>query len=210
MSGKDRISTATALLFVIALSVRSQNIPIPSASISDSLVFDHTLGISFVRAGQEIKRTDGGYGITLESTGGMIRRAAAGIFVASRRTIDLPGSYGGKMYLDNPRAGAILKNIVRVDTTSVNGIPFTREYWAVYAGMGMWEGVVNCSALRNGQYYVVSLTTDFMLGKPGDDVEGKRITTEALRSRMADILSDPREPVVQQFNSILSSFEVGQ
>ena len=210
MPCQSRISTALSLIFAAYFGAQSQSDPTLRTLLSDSLVSDHTLGISFVRAGLETKRTDGGYGITLESTGGMIRRAAAGIFVASRRTIDLPGSYGGKMYLDNPRAGAILKNIVRVDTTSVNGIPFTREYWAVYAGMGMWEGVVNCSALRNGQYYVVSLTTDFMLGKPGDDVEGKRITTEALRSRMADILSDPREPVVQQFNSILSSFEVGQ
>lgn len=120
----------------------------------------------------------------------------------------MSGSYGGTVYLDTPMAMSVSENLVKVDSVQTDGLWFRREYWAVYAGMGAWEGVINCTAFLNGQYYVLSLHADIELGKPGEVADGKSVSAEQLRARVADVLSDGREPAVRAFNDLLSSFHV--
>lgn len=178
----------------------------PSSTPRENMTTDRTLGISFQNVGYATKRDGKGYVITLQAPRGTIRSATAGILLSQRRVIDLSGSYGGPVYLDTPMAASISENRVKVDSFQTDGLWFRREYWAVYAGMGAWEGVINCTAFMNGQYYVLSLHADIALGKPGEVAEGERMSAEHLRDRVADVLSDGREPVVRAFNALLSSF----
>jgi hypothetical protein len=171
---------------------------------------DKTLGISFLRIGEAARQIENGYSMSLQSTGGRIKLATAGVSVSRRRFVDLSGSYGGRLFLDELKAEAFLKNRVKVDTIIIDGFRFRREFWAVYAGMGAWEGVINCYAFHNRRYYSLSLNADLTLGKPGEVVEGGRMSAELLRSRLVDILNDSREPVIQQFNNFLSSFQVSK
>jgi hypothetical protein len=172
------------------------------------MMTDQTLGISFLRLGQAARQNENGYRMYLQSASGKIRQAMAQVSVSQRVVVDLPGSYGGMMYLDEPKAKALLKNRVNVDSVTIGGLQFRREFWAVYAGMGAWEGVINCYAFHNGQYYVLSLNAQLTLGKPGEVIDGKRINAEHLRTRLAGILNDNREPVIQRFNDFLSAFQV--
>jgi hypothetical protein len=181
-----------------------------SSAPRDSMMSDQTLGVSFLRVGQVARHDENGYKMSLQSPGGKIRLATAGISVSVRRVVDLPGSYGGKMYLDELKAKSFLKNRVKVDTVDIGGLQFRREFWAVYAGMGAWEGVINCYAYHNRQYYVLSLNADVTLGRPGEVVDGERISAELLRTRLANILNDRQEPVIQKFNAFLSSFQVSE
>jgi len=179
-----------------------------SAVSRDSMMTDQTLGISFLRLGQAARQNENGYRMFLQSASGNIRQAMAQVSVSQRVVVDLPGSYGGMMYLDEPKAKALLRNRVNVDTVTIGGLQFRREFWAVYAGMGAWEGVINCYAFHNGQYYVLSLNAQLTLGKPGEVVDGERISAEVLRTRLSDILNDNQEPVIQRFNDFLSAFQV--
>jgi hypothetical protein len=179
-----------------------------SGASRDSILTDRTLGISFLSIGQAAGQDANGYRMCLQSSVGTIRLATAAVSVSSERVVDLSGSYGGKLYLDEPKAMSLLKNRVKVDTLNIDGLRFRREFWAVYAGMGAWEGVINCYAFHNGQYYVLSLNAEIMLGKPGEVVEGGRMTAELLRTRVVEILNDSQEPVIQRFNDLLSSFQV--
>jgi hypothetical protein len=181
-----------------------------SVASHDSVMTDKTLGITFFTIGEAARHVENGYSMSLQSTGGRIRSATAGVSVSRKRFVDLSGSYGGRLYLDDPKATRLLKNRAKVDTIDIGGLRFRREFWAAYAGMGMWEGVINCYALRNHQYYVLSLNADITLGKPGEVVEGGRLSAELLRSRLLDILNDTREPVIQQFNNFLSSFQMNK
>jgi hypothetical protein len=176
----------------------------------DSMMADQTLGILFLRIGEPTRHDGNGYSMSLQFPGGKINLATAGVSVSRRRVVDLSGSYGGKLYLDDPRAKSLLKNRVKVDTVDIGGLRFRRELWAVYAGMGMWEGVINCYALHNRQYYVLSLNVDISLGKPGEVVDGESMSAELLRTRVANILNDSREPAIQKFNDFLSSFQVSK
>ena len=210
MSFLHRIFAIVWILCLIISIVHSQTEKSSASLSSDSVFSDRSLGISFLRAGQASRHFENGYGISLRSEKGGIRNASAAISLSSRPTVDLPGSYGGKLYLDNLKAHTLLKSRIRVDSIDVGGVPFRREYWAVYSGMGAWEGSINCYALRNGRYYVISLTTDCILGKPGQEVGGKKMTSQGLQTRMVNILSDPQESVVQQFNTLLSSFRISE
>lgn len=174
----------------------------------DSMISDQTLGISFLRIGTETIHGGNGYRMLLQSSEGTIRRATAGVKISSRRFVDLSGSYGGEVYLDDLKTRSLLKNRVKVDSINLGGLWYSREFWAVYAGMGAWEGVINCYAFHNRQYYVCSLNADLMIGKPGEVVDGGRMSAEVLRERVMDILNDSREPIIHKFNDFLSSVQV--
>ncbi len=180
------------------------------AASTDASVADQRLGISFLKTGQALRPENNGYVLSLENSSGTIRQATASITVSQRPSIDLSGSFGGRLYLDDPQAKPILENVVKVDTVVVHGLFFRREFWAVYAGMGAWECVINCYACHNTQYYSLCLNADVNAGRPGESVGGEKVSTEALRQRVTQLLNDSREPVVQQFNSLLSSFQVSQ
>lgn len=70
--------------------------------------------------------------------------------------------------------------------------------------------MINCYALHNRQYYVVSLNVDVTLEKPGEVVEGGMLTSELLQTRLVDILNDGQEPAIQKFNDLLSSFQISK
>ena len=175
-----------------------------------SMVTDRTLGISFLKIGSAPRRIEKEYRMSLQNPGAKIRLATAGVSVSRRPYVDLSGSYGGKLYLDTPKTRSLLRNRISIDTVDVGGLRFRRELWAVYAGMGMWEGVINCYAFSNRQYYVLSLNVDIPMGKPGETVAGERMNTELLRSRLAKMLGDKQVPAIKTFNELLQSFEVSK
>jgi hypothetical protein len=134
--------------------------------------------------------------------------AVAEVSVSDRLFVDLPGSYGGRLYLDSPPAGRILPSRVMVDSVVTAGCKFRREYWAVYAGMGMWEGVINCYARVGGRYYIVSLIQATPLGKPGEQVDGKPLGAEELKTRLLSSLRDSTGVLVGRFADLLSSVQI--
>ena len=203
-----RICAATALLAWASASVSVAQNQFAEAALADSIVGDQALGVSFLRVGDVKKHGENGYAMSLQSLDGRIKQATAGVSISPSRAVDLSGSYGGTVNPDDPAAASLLKNRVKVDTVTAGGLQFRREYWAVYAGMGAWEGIIHCYAFNNGQYDVLSLNAGVILGKPGDDVDGEKMTTEQLQARMVTILSDSHEPVVKMFNDLLSSFQV--
>jgi hypothetical protein len=205
------VCAATILIgWTSTLSVVAQVEKTRSPASGDSMMTDQTLGISFLRIGKAAWQDENGHRMCLQSPGGNIRLAMAGVSVSPRRFVELSGSYGGRLYLDEPKARPLLKNRVKVDTVNFGGLRFRREFWAVYAGMGQWEGVINCYAFHNRQYYVLSLNADISLGKPGEVVDGARMIAELLRTHLAGILNDSREPVIQSFNDFLSTFQVSR
>lgn len=93
-----------------------------SSASRDSMMADQTLGISFLRIGTPTRHDGNGYRMSLQSPGGKIRLATAGVSVSNRRVVDLSGSYGGKLYLDKPKAKSLLKNRVKVDSVNIGGL----------------------------------------------------------------------------------------
>ncbi|HEY6951357.1 MAG TPA: hypothetical protein VI758_03050 [Bacteroidota bacterium] len=176
----------------------------------DSIITDRTLGISFVRIGSLTSHQVNNYEMLLQSAEGTIKRASVKVSVSGKRLVDLSGSFGGMLDLDDPAAKSLLKDRVRVDSVAVGDLCFRREYWAVYAGMGAWEGVINCLALVGSQYYALSMSADLPAGKPGEIANGIKSNAEFLQLRVVDALSDSREPVVQQFNALLSSVRLSR
>ena len=212
-TGMLRLLVSAAVLLVVQASANSAVAQVEKGYgpvSQQAIVTDHVLGISFLKIGKEIGRNDGEYKMSLQNPGGSIGPATAGISVTPRRFVDLSGSFGGRLYLDEPSARSLMKNRAKVDTVEINGVPFTREYWTVYAGIGQWEGVISCYAFRNGQYYELSLNVDCALGKPGEVVDGKPVSADRLKERLAQVLNDRGEPVVKKFNELLSSFQFSQ
>ncbi len=205
---KNCLFLVLAACLAFSIDAMAQTDSTRSVASRNSMVTDQALGISFLSLGQAARQNENGYRMSLQSASGNIRQATAQVSVSQRAVVDLPGSYGGMMYLDEPKAKALLTNRVRIDTVTSGGLQFRREFWAVYAGMGAWEGVINCYAFHNGQYYVLSLNAQLALGKPGELVGRKRASAEVLRTRLANILTDNQEPVVQKFNAFLSAFQV--
>jgi hypothetical protein len=78
----------------------------------------------------------------------------------------------------------------------------------MYAGMGMWEGVVNCYRYDNGKYYVASLLQNSRIGKPGEEVDGKILKADELKKILFDSLHDTTNVVVKEFNAVLSSIQI--
>ncbi len=208
-----RLSMPRILLSVLAICLCTILFPPAFAQHTATLsvpatVVDQSLGISFLNVGNITAQSAKSYTLSLQSATGNLRQAGVTITVSERVGIDLSGSLGGKLYVDDPGFNAVSRNVVRVDTVVVDGLQFRREFWAVYAGMGAWEGVVNCYAFHGGQYYSVCMNADVHAGRPGEVVDGKPVSDEDLRTRIAATLSDPREPLISQFGRLVSSFRV--
>lgn len=120
----------------------------------------------------------------------------------------LPGTYGGDYYFEESNGGEISSDRVPGDSVTVNGLNFAKDYWAVYAGMGQWETVINCYALYNGQYYVVSLRQDFRTNLPGSIINGTRVTQSQMRDSLVNKMRDTTNAYVKTFNQILNSFSI--
>jgi len=170
---------------------------------------DKTLGISFNKIGNVTKQNSTSYNIDLTSSENSSSSSAiAQVSIANRLYVDLPGSYGGRLYLDSPSANKIIKDRVLVDSVNNGQLNFNRSYWAVYAGMGMWDCVINCSAQKNGKYYIVSLVQELPAGKPGLIVNGKQLSSNELKSEIVSSLKDTTNTTVKKFYNLLSSFQV--
>ncbi len=172
-------------------------------------VQNNVLGISFAKVGTVVKLDSSTYRITLLSSGtSPAQSTTALVSVSDRLFIDLPGSYGGRVYLDSPSAVPLFKNRVMVDSVNTGRLNFRREYWAVYAGMGMWDCVINSYVRKNGRYYIVSLVQDKMIGKPGEIVDGKPLKAENLKWKVVSSLQDTTNSIVHEFNKLLFSFQI--
>jgi hypothetical protein len=172
-------------------------------------VQNNALGISFAKVGEVTQLDSSSYNINLLSSGTYSAGSAfAQVSAASRLFVDLPGSYGGRLYLDSPNAERLLQNRIMKDSFISNQLSFHRDYWAVYAGMGMWDCVINCYMQKSGQYYIISLIQEKQIGKPGEIVNGKPLKAEDLKLKVVFSLQDSTDTAVQKFNKLLSSFQI--
>lgn len=175
---------------------------------SKNLVKDSDLGISFAKIGTVNQIDDLNYKINLPSNNSSPQDAIANISTSDRLFVDLPGSYGGRLFLDSPAAKNLLKDLVKVDSFSNGNQNFIREYWAVYAGMGMWDCVINCYAQKNGKYYIVSLVQDKQIGKPGEIINGNKLKAVDLKTKILSSLQDSSNIEIKNFNKLISSFQI--
>lgn len=202
-----RLMLTTALIACILFTVDGQN----NTSIqnySGPRIQDNALGVSFAKIGRVAKSNDTTYSINLTSDASPKQTAVANVSVSSRLFIDLPGSYGGRVYLDSPAGTKLLHNRVKVDSINKDGRSFQREYWAVYAGMGQWDCVINCYSKENGKYYIVSLVQGKQIGKPGEITDHNKITSDALQLKALSTMRDTTENIVKNFNTLLSSVQI--
>ncbi len=170
---------------------------------------DDALRIAFSQIGTMEKIDTATYRMTLPAyENSSAHPALVQVSATDKMFVDLSGSYGGKLFFDAPEATRLFQNRVLVDTVLTEGQSFTREYWIVYAGMGMWEGVINCSTHEAGRYYIVSLIQQMQAGKPGEDVDGTQLTAEALRGAVLHSLRDTTNVIVNKFSSILGSVQI--
>ena len=199
---------AMTLIFALAPGGTAQPDTDRAATGRDSLVTDPALGIAYLQIGPSARHGQHELALSLQSPVGSIRGAVLTVCRSQKPFVDLSGSFGGRMDTDDPKITSLLENRVRVDTVELAGLRFRREFWAVYAGMGEWEGVITCYAPHDGVYYVLSLHTGVNLGKPGEVVDGTPIGAEPLRRQLANMLFDDREPLVRRFNDFLSTIQL--
>lgn len=175
----------------------------------DGRIQNDVLGISFTKIGTVVQLDSSTYTLALSLSGTTTAKSAiAQVSVSNRLFVELPGSYGGRFYLDTSSATQILKNRVIVDSVNTGRQNFCREYWVVYAGMGMWDCVINCYVQGKGRYYIVSLVQDKQIGKPGEIVDGKPLKAEDLKLKIVSSLQDTNDRVVNDFNKLVSSFQI--
>ena len=172
-------------------------------------VFDDHLRISFAKVGTVSHVDSSTYKITLSSSNTPSGQSAiAEVTSSDRLSIYLPGSYGGRMYLDSQTASSFFLNRVLVDSVNSGQQKLRREYWAVYAGMGMWDCVINCYTEENGKYYTVSLVQEKPMGKPGEIINGRPLTADELQLKIVSSLQDTTNITAKEFNKLLSSFQI--
>ena len=175
----------------------------------ETRIQDQSLGISFSKIGSVEKQDSSTYRITLKSSNRFSSQTATVLVSKSDRMfIDLPGSYGGRIYLDSPAGTKLLSNRILVDSVIYGQQKFHREYWAVYAGMGMWDCVVINYIQNNGKYYIVSLVQDKQIGKPGEIYSGKQLTNKELKMKALSSLQDTANTIVNEYNKLISSFQI--
>ncbi len=173
------------------------------------IIKDNVLGISFPEIGKAEKVDSTGYRMVLPATDETSHASpVVTVSVSNRLFVDLPGSYGGRLYLDRYGARRLRRDIAYTDTTESGSVKFVRQYWTVYAGMGMWECVINCYSDESGRYYILSLSSDVTAGKPGEHVGGIRLTSRRLKSRLLSSLRDTSNVALQQFNKLVTSFQI--
>jgi hypothetical protein len=134
----------------------------------------------------------------------------AQVSTTDRLFVDLPGSYGGRLYYDSPAAAQLMQCRVLVDSVPSNGQNFQRDYWTVYAGMGMWDCVINCYTRDAGGYHVVSLVQQLRLGKPGEVVDGASVTADELRVKALAALRDTSNVRVKEFTKMLDTVQINK
>ena len=192
----------------LLITVRGQN-EVSAQKNLENIIHDRTLGISFCKAGKVVKQDSTTFRITLSSTSGLSPQTADALVTTSDKLfVDLPGSYGGRVYLDSPGGVRVLHNRILVDSVNNGQQTFHRGYWAVYAGMGMWDCVINNYIRENGKYYIVSLVQDKQFGKPGEIINGKPLTKHELKFRIISSLQDTTNNIVNEFNKLVSSFKI--
>jgi hypothetical protein len=205
----------TKILILIVLvianvhfTINSQTLMKAQKNIPDR-VQDNVMGISFTKIGTVTKPDSSTYDIDLTSSASSPAQSAiAQVATTNKLFVDLPGSYGGRVYFDSPAAINLFHNRISVDSISTDQLKFHRGYWAVYAGMGMWDCVINCYTQKNGKYYIVSLVQNKLLGKPGEILNGSPLTAQALERRAVSYLQDSTNNVIKKFNNVLSSFRI--
>ncbi len=195
----------TALIAFVLFNADGQN---KTKDYSGPGIQDNALGVSFIQIGRVAKSDDTTYSIKLTSDTSPTQTAVANISVSGRLFIDLPGSYGGKVYLDSPAGTKLIHNRVKVDSINIDGLYFRREYWAVYAGMGQWDCVINCYSKESGKYYIVSLVQGKQVGKPGEIIDSNKITSDALQLKALSTMQDTTKNIVESFNKLLSSVQI--
>ena len=124
--------------------------------------------------------------------------------------VDLPGTYGGRFYLNNNPNAALLSNRYAVEHETVNGLVFTKEYWLVYGGMGSWETIINCYTKHQDRYYIISLDHSFLSEIPGEIVNGKEISKQELITKTLNVMHDNSNKFVNTFNAMFSSFSISK
>jgi len=132
------------------------------------------------------------------------------ISVEKQPFVDLPGTYGGRLYLNTDSPSALLQDRYVVEHVVINGLAFIKEYWLVYGGMGNWDTVINCYTKQNGRYYVISLHYPFLSGVPGKVVNGRKISKGELITKGLKAMHDNNNDYVQAFNTVLSSFSINK
>lgn len=197
------LMTVSGLVFI----VNGQTV---SASAQDNnRVQDNVLGISFAKVGEVTRIDNTTFSIKLPSSDvNQLYNATAMVSVSNKLYVDLPGSYGGRLYLDSPNSTGIIQNIVKVDSIISGQQNYRREYWTVYAGMGMWDCVINCYFQSQGRYYIVSYVQDKQLGKPGEIIDGKEQKSEDLKLQALSFLEDKNNSSINAFYQLLSSFQI--
>ena len=173
-----------------------------SSQNSKDRISDKSLGISFIKEGSVTQSGNNTYNIVLSSS------ATAHVSAVNKLFVDLPGSYGGRVYFDSPVGEKMMHNRILIDSVNTGQQKLKREYWAVYGGMGMWDCVINCYTYINGKYYIVSMVQDKMIGKPGEIINGKHISSTELKMKILSSLQDTTNTVVKKFNSLLTSFQI--
>ncbi len=172
-------------------------------------VVDEALGIAFNPVGSMQKSDSATYCMMwLSSSRSASHNALAEVAVSDRLFVDLPASYGGRVYLEGLSTSRVLRSRVLVDSVSAGGSTFRREYWTVYAGMGMWEATINCYALVGGRYYIVSLDQTMPMGKPGEEVDGTPLAGEHMNLKLLSSLRDSTDEIVTRFTALLSSVQI--
>jgi hypothetical protein len=175
------------------------------------VVHDDTLGVGFAKVGAVAKVDSSTYRVTLPGSDNTTAQPPVAQLTATDRLfVDLPGSYGGRLYFDDPAASRMIQNRMVVDTVQTGEQVFKREYWVVYAGMGMWEGVINCYTQEAGRYYVVSLVQEVPAGKPGEGADDKPLTSEELKAKVLTGLRDTTNVAVAEFTTMLHSVQINK
>ena len=209
MITKCKILAVSVLVMSYNVLAFGQQLKDQSSSVKT--VANKSFGFSFKTAGEVVREDSATYLIKFSSLSGLNGSTPyAYVSVSNEPFVYLPGSYGGRYFLNQNVQPNLLTNRLLTDSIAANGMKFRREYWAVYAGMGTWEAVVNCYALQKGRYYIISLVQDVQSGKPGEVVDDKKLTKEEIQSSLLDMMQDPTSSSIKQFNQILYSFSVAQ
>jgi hypothetical protein len=197
---------------IIVVALLSTVIPANNSngqSQNRTRVDDDALGVTFTAVGVANKSDSSTYSMILQPSDNSRQQiATAEVSLSDRLFVDLPSSYGGRVYLDTPAASRILQSRLFVDSVSTGFQKFRREYWAVYAGMGMWEGVINCYAQAAGRYCLVSLVWDAPFGKPGAESRDGPLISQWLQQKCLSSLRDTTNAPVRDFDAVLSSVDV--
>jgi len=169
-------------------------------------ILNRHIGFSFGKVGVVQQVDSVSYRITLPNEAN--HQDQVMITVSEKRYLDLPGSYGGRLTLDTVIPERILENRVLTDSVMVGDRLFTREYWAVYGGMGMWDCVLICYTEAAGRYFIVTRRLAKTLGKPGMTVNERPLTKQDLRMKAIALLQDTKSTAGQDFNRLLFSIRI--